>query len=66
MNIFYFNATHSFPQALVKKSTDLTPATQDQTAVLNLVTKLQAVLDAIVVTPGTFDACVSYTNFYFV
>lgn len=49
---------HYFLQALLKKSTDLTPATQDQTAVLNLVTKLQAVLDAIVVTPGTFDACV--------
>ncbi|XP_065331663.1 interleukin enhancer-binding factor 2 [Cloeon dipterum] len=44
-------------EALLKKSTDLTPATQEQTAVLNLVTKLQAVVDAIVVTPGTFDAC---------
>ncbi|XP_059471374.1 interleukin enhancer-binding factor 2 homolog [Neocloeon triangulifer] len=44
-------------EALLKKSTDLTPSTQDQTAVLNLVTKLQAVLDAIVVTPGTLEAC---------
>lgn len=43
----------------MKRNQDLTPTQKEHTAVLNLVTKLQAVLDRIVITPGSFDACVS-------
>lgn len=43
----------------MKRNTDLTPTQKEQTAVLNLVTKIQAVLDSLIITPGSFDACVS-------
>lgn len=48
---------NSFTQALLKRNTDLSPSPQEQTSVLNLVTKIQAVMDNLVVAPGTFDAC---------
>ena len=47
------------PQALLKRNTDLSPSPTEQTAVLNLVTKIATVLDTLIVTPGSFDACVS-------
>jgi len=43
----------------MKRNTDLTPTPKEHTAVLNLVTKIQQVLDNLIVAPGTFDACVS-------
>lgn len=49
-------------QALLKRNTDLSPSPHEQTSVLNLVTKIQAVMDNLVVAPGTFDACVSKVN----
>jgi interleukin enhancer-binding factor 2 len=49
-------------QALLKRNTDLSPSSHEQTSVLNLVTKIQAVMDNLVVAPGTFDACVSKMN----
>ncbi|XP_067012849.1 interleukin enhancer-binding factor 2 homolog [Anabrus simplex] len=48
---------NSFTQALLKRNADLSPSPQEQTSVLNLVTKIQAVMDNLVVAPGTFDAC---------
>ena len=46
-------------QALMKRNTDLTPSQTEQTAITNLVNKIQAVLDGLIVSPGNFDACVS-------
>lgn len=43
--------------ALLKRSQDLTPTPQEQTAISNLVTKVQAVLDSLVVAPGEFNKC---------
>lgn len=48
-----------FQSALVKKNADMCPTPKEQTSILNLVTKLQTVLDNLVVAPGTFEACVS-------
>lgn len=38
--------------ALVKKNQDLTPSQIEQTSIANLVSKVQAILDNLVVTPG--------------
>jgi len=46
-------------QALIKRNEDLTPSQSEQTAVTNLVNRVQAVLDGLIVAPGPFDACVS-------
>lgn len=43
--------------ALMKRNTDLTPSQTEQTAITNLVNKIQAVLDGLIVSPGNFDAC---------
>lgn len=42
----------------MKRSQELTPGAQEQAAVLNLVTKIQSVLDSLVVAPTLFEAAV--------
>lgn len=49
--------------ALTKKNQDLSPTANEQTAITNLVTKVQGVLDNLVVAPGDFDKCVSVIFF---
>ncbi|XP_053623061.1 interleukin enhancer-binding factor 2 homolog [Plodia interpunctella] len=44
-------------QALLKRHAELCPSPAEQSAVLSLVTKLQTVLDNLVVAPGDFAAC---------
>ena len=46
----------------MKRNTDLTPSQTEQTAITNLVNKIQAVLDGLIVSPGNFEACVSQTS----
>lgn len=47
----------SFPDALVKRNEDLTPSTAEQTSLSDLVTKIQTVLDGLIVSPKEFEAC---------
>ncbi|CAG0882130.1 unnamed protein product [Darwinula stevensoni] len=47
----------AFTQALLKRNNDLSPTSQEQTAILNLVNKVQAILDSLIVTPGAIEAC---------
>ncbi|XP_052214278.1 interleukin enhancer-binding factor 2 homolog [Dreissena polymorpha] len=42
--------------ALLKRNGDLTPSTNEQASVLNLVSKINTVLDSLTITPGNFDA----------
>jgi hypothetical protein len=48
----------------MKRNQDLTPSQAEQTAVTNIVNKIQAVLDGLIVSPGNFDACVSFQTFF--
>jgi interleukin enhancer-binding factor 2 len=45
-------------QALLKRNGDLTPSTNEQAAILALVSKINTVLDSLTITPGNFDAAV--------
>lgn len=54
-----------FQTALLKKNTDMCPTPKEQTSILNLVTKLQSVLDNLIVAPGSFEACVRNIIYFF-
>ena len=46
----------AFSEAVLKRHTLLTPPPKEQEAVANLVTKITAVLDNLIVAPGSFEA----------
>lgn len=47
----------SFSDALIKRNQDLTPTANEQTYLLNLITKVQNIMDNLILSPGDFDAC---------
>lgn len=46
--------------SLMQRHIDLTPKSQEQADILNLVNRIQAILDNLVVAPGSFESCVSW------
>ncbi|CAG2109537.1 unnamed protein product [Medioppia subpectinata] len=44
--------------AILARNADLTPTPEEQTNIINMVSKVQIVLENITLNPGTFDACV--------
>jgi hypothetical protein len=57
-------AEKAFTDCLLKRNQDLTPGPTEQSAVLNLVTKINAVMDNLIVAPGNFDSAVSFKVSY--
>jgi interleukin enhancer-binding factor 2 len=47
----------TFHDALIKRNQDLTPAASELTHLLSLVTRVQTILDNLILTPGDFDSC---------
>jgi hypothetical protein len=49
----------AFTAAILKRSQELTPSASEQAAISNLVSKVQAVLDTLIVTPEKLPNAVS-------
>jgi len=42
----------------MKRNLEMSPNSNDNAQLLNLINKIQTILDNLVVSPGEFDACV--------
>lgn len=59
-----FHYIYLFLQALLKRAQVLTPSPEDHSALLGVVTKIQSILDNIIISPGKTEVSVSLSAIF--